>query len=101
MWLVGLESLGKPLLHLHTQANLSLPWSQIDMDFMNLNQAAHGDREFGHALSRTGVARKIVAGHSTDPAVRERVGAWCRAPAGVLPDRFAWHGSATTCATSP
>src|SRR5919206_1321618 len=66
MWIGGLEALRKPLLHLHTQANVSLPWSQIDMDFMNLNQAAHGDREFGYIQSRLGVARKIVAGHVSD-----------------------------------
>jgi len=82
MWIAGLNALRKPLLHLHTQANVSLPWSQIDMDFMNLNQAAHGDREFGYIESRMGVARKIVAGHATDPSVRERIGAWSRAAAG-------------------
>src|SRR4051794_2951027 len=79
MWIGGLEALGKPLLHLHTQANVSLPWSQIDMDFMNLNQAAHGDREFGYIQSRLGVARKIVAGHVSNPAVRERISVWARA----------------------
>ena len=61
---------------------MSLPWSQIDMDFMNLNQAAHGDREFGYLETRMGVARKIVMGHATDPAVAERIGAWARAAAG-------------------
>ena len=63
MWIAGLDLLRKPLLHLHTQANVELPWSSIDMDFMNLNQAAHGDREFGYIQSRIGVARKTVAGH--------------------------------------
>src|SRR5436190_9515275 len=82
MWIGGLESLRKPLLHLHTQANVSLPWSEIDMDFMNLNQAAHGDREFGYIQSRLGVARKIVAGHVSDPAVAARVDAWTRAALG-------------------
>jgi L-arabinose isomerase len=82
MWIGGLGALQKPLLHLHTQANLSLPWGQIDMDFMNLNQAAHGDREFGYMQSRMGVARKIVAGHVSDPAVSDRVGAWARAALG-------------------
>ena len=82
MWIGGLEALRKPLLHLHTQANVSLPWSQIDMDFMNLNQAAHGDREFGYIQTRLGVARKIVAGHVGDPAVVERVEAWTRAARG-------------------
>jgi L-arabinose isomerase len=82
MWIGGLESLRKPLLHLHTQANVSLPWSEIDMDFMNLNQAAHGDREFGYIQSRLGVARKIVAGHVSDRAVAARVDAWTRAALG-------------------
>src|SRR4051812_37483047 len=82
MWISGLEALRKPLLHLHTQANVSLPWGQIDMDFMNLNQAAHGDREFGYIQTRLGVARKIVAGHVSDPAVVERVEAWTRAARG-------------------
>jgi L-arabinose isomerase len=82
MWIAGLGALGKPLLHLHTQANVSLPWAQIDMDFMNLNQAAHGDREFGYLESRMGIARKVVMGHATDPAVTERIGAWARAAAG-------------------
>ena len=66
MWISGLDALRKPLLHLHTQANQALPWAEIDMDFMNLNQAAHGDREFGYIQSRLGVARKTVAGHATD-----------------------------------
>src|ERR1700749_503615 len=63
MWIAGLSMLGKPLLHLHTQANVALPWADIDMDFMNLNQAAHGDREFGYLLSRLGARRNTVAGH--------------------------------------
>jgi L-arabinose isomerase len=82
MWIAGLDALRKPLLHLHTQANVELPWSSIDMDFMNLNQAAHGDREFGYVQSRLGVARKTVAGHVSDPAVVARVAAWARAAAG-------------------
>jgi L-arabinose isomerase len=82
MWIAGLDVLRKPLLHLHTQANVSLPWSQIDMDFMNLNQAAHGDREFGYLQARMGVTRKIVSGHCTDPLVAERIGAWARAASG-------------------
>ncbi|MER5631484.1 L-arabinose isomerase [Streptomyces nitrosporeus] len=79
MWIAGLDALRKPLLHLHTQSNVALPWATIDMDFMNLNQAAHGDREFGHIQSRLGVARKTVAGHVTDPVTVERVAAWVRA----------------------
>jgi L-arabinose isomerase len=82
MWIAGLSALDRPVLHLHTQYNLSLPWSSIDMHFMNLNQAAHGDREFGHIESRVGVDRKIVAGHSTDQRVVRRVAAWARAAAG-------------------
>ncbi|MEU1099599.1 L-arabinose isomerase [Streptomyces tibetensis] len=82
MWIAGLSALDRPLLHLHTQYNLSLPWPNIDMDFMNLNQAAHGDREFGHIESRVGVDRKIVAGHATEPRVVRRIAAWARAAVG-------------------
>ncbi|GGV01610.1 L-arabinose isomerase [Actinomadura cremea] len=83
MWIAGLDALRKPLLHLHTQANMELPWDSIDMDFMNLNQAAHGDREFAHVQTRLGVARKTVAGHVTDPSVASRIEAWARAAAGA------------------
>ncbi|WP_219468985.1 L-arabinose isomerase [Nonomuraea rhizosphaerae] len=83
MWIAGLDALRKPLLHLHTQADVELPWSSIDMDFMNLNQAAHGDREFGHVQTRLGVPRKTVAGHVSDPYVAERVLSWTRAAAGL------------------
>lgn len=82
MWIAGLDALQKPLLHLHTQADMALPWSTIDMDFMNLNQAAHGDREFGYIQSRLGVPRKTVAGHVENPAVRARVDDWARAALG-------------------
>ncbi|MFI5907850.1 L-arabinose isomerase [Dactylosporangium sp. NPDC051541] len=82
MWIAGLDALRTPLLHLHTQSNVALPWADIDMDFMNLNQAAHGDREFGYIQSRLGVARKTVAGHVSDPRVAQRIGAWARAAAG-------------------
>ncbi|MEU8331165.1 L-arabinose isomerase [Micromonospora sp. NPDC048839] len=82
MWISGLDALQTPLLHLHTQANVLLPWNDIDMDFMNLNQAAHGDREFGYIQTRLGVARKTVAGHVSDPRVTARVGAWARAALG-------------------
>ncbi|MFJ3778987.1 L-arabinose isomerase [Streptomyces sp. NPDC090075] len=82
MWISGLDVLGKPLLHLHTQANRELPWSTIDMDFMNLNQAAHGDREFGFVQTRLGVPRKTVAGHVSDPEVSGRIDAWVRAASG-------------------
>ncbi|GAB7042934.1 MULTISPECIES: L-arabinose isomerase [Catenuloplanes] len=83
MWITGLDTLRKPLLHLHTQHNVSLPWSTIDMDFMNLNQAAHGDREFGFIQARLGVPRKTIAGHASDPTVVRRVDEWIRAAAGV------------------
>jgi len=82
MWILGLDALTKPLLHLHTQANVALPWADIDMDFMNLNQAAHGDREFGYIATRLGARRKTVVGHATDPCVQEKVGTWARAAAG-------------------
>ena len=82
MWIGGLTALQKPLLHLHTQANVELPWSEIDFDFMNLNQAAHGDREFGYIESRMGVPRTTVVGHVSDPAVQTRVETWQRAAAG-------------------
>jgi L-arabinose isomerase len=82
MWIAGLDLLRKPLLHLHTQANAELPWSTLDMDFMNLNQAAHGDREFGYVQSRLRVARKTVAGHVSDPSVSARIHAWMRAALG-------------------
>ena len=83
MWIGGLDALRKPLLHLHTQANRTLPWAEIDMDFMNLNQAAHGDREFGYLETRMRVRRKTVVGHVSDPSVRARVGSWVRAAVGV------------------
>jgi len=82
MWIAGLDALRTPLLHLHTQANVELPWATIDMDFMNLNQAAHGDREFGYIETRLGVTRKTVVGHVSNPVVAERIGTWARAAAG-------------------
>lgn len=82
MWIAGLEALQKPLLHLHTQANVDLPWGDIDFDFMNLNQAAHGDREFGYIETRLGVPRTTVVGHASSPVVQQRVGTWARAAAG-------------------
>ncbi|WP_042573127.1 L-arabinose isomerase [Rhodococcus sp. MEB064] len=82
MWIAGLDALDVPLLHLHTQAGMSLPWSTIDMEFMNLNQAAHGDREFGHIQSRVGVLRTTVAGHVDNPTVVTRVDQWARAAIG-------------------
>lgn len=84
MWISGLNILTKPLLHLHTQANRELPWATIDMDFMNLNQAAHGDREHGHIQARMQRGRKIVVGHVSDANVHKRVSHWTRAAIG-------WH----------
>ncbi len=93
--------LDNPLLHLHTQANVELPWANIDMDFMNLNQAAHGDREFGYALTRMGIPRTTVVGHVSNPGSSRRVGVWVRAAAGWTATRGCdWSGSATTCVTS-
>ncbi len=82
MWISGLTTLQKPMLHLHTQFNAELPWSEIDMDFMNLNQAAHGDREFGFINSRLRYSRKVVVGHWQKADVQERIGWWARAAAG-------------------
>ncbi|MBI9113914.1 L-arabinose isomerase [Sanguibacter suaedae] len=82
MWIRGLDALDTPLLHLHTQANVELPWADIDMDFMNLNQAAHGDREFGYIQTRMGVPRKTVVGHVSDAAVIGKIATWVRAAAG-------------------
>lgn len=84
MWIRGLNVLQKPLLHLHTQYNRDIPWSTIDMDFMNLNQSAHGDREFGFMVSRMRKDRKVVVGHWQDEEVLEQINTWTRAAAG-------WH----------
>jgi L-arabinose isomerase len=84
MWITGLKTLQKPLVHLHTQFNRDIPWDSIDMDFMNLNQSAHGDREFGFIMSRMRINRKVVVGHWQDPEVIEQLNAWSRAAAG-------WH----------
>lgn len=79
MWIAGLSLLKKPFLHLHTQYGREIPWSTIDMDFMNLNQSAHGDREFGFIGSRMRLNRKVVVGHWQDDAVQENIGIWIRA----------------------
>jgi L-arabinose isomerase len=84
MWIAGLRRLNKPVLHLHTQFNEELPWSNIDMDFMNLNQSAHGDREFGFIGARMRLKRKIVVGFWQDTTVHTEVGTWIRAAC-------AWH----------
>ncbi len=84
MWIAGLQALQKPLLQLHTQFNQEIPWSTIDMDFMNLNQTAHGGREFGFLGARLRLARKVVVGHWQDEGVLAQLGVWMRAAA-------AWH----------
>ncbi|WP_132055522.1 L-arabinose isomerase [Pseudocnuella soli] len=82
MWIRGLQILQKPMAHLHTQFNRDIPWGEIDMDFMNLNQSAHGDREFGFMVSRLRLNRKVVVGHWQDEEVLQQLGAWTRAAAG-------------------
>lgn len=84
MWIGGLKILRKPILHFHTQFNRDIPWSTIDMDFMNLNQSAHGDREFGFIMSRMRLDRKVVVGHWSDHECIEKINGWIRAAAG-------WH----------
>ena len=79
MWIAGLSLLKKPFLHLHTQYNREIPWSTIDMDFMNLNQAAHGDREFGFIGSRMRLSRKVVVGHWQEADIQKEIGTWVRA----------------------
>lgn len=81
MWINGLKILSKPLVHLHTQYNRDIPWSSIDMNFMNLNQAAHGDREAGFLMTRLRLDRKVIAGHWSEPGVQAGLGGWSRAAA--------------------
>ena len=78
MWIRGLSILNKPFLHLHTQLNRDIPWNSIDMNFMNLNQAAHGDREFGFIGTRMRLNRKVVVGHFEDPETIDKIGVWIR-----------------------
>lgn len=89
MWINGLKILQKPMLHLHTQYNRDIPWNDIDMDFMNLNQSAHGDREFGFMMSRMRMRRKVVVGHWQSTDVHERINVWSRAAAGW----YDWQGA--------
>jgi L-arabinose isomerase len=84
MWIGGLKILHKPILHFHTQFNRDIPWATIDMDFMNLNQSAHGDREFGFIMSRMRLDRKVVVGHWQDNESIDKINVWTRAAAG-------WH----------
>ena len=88
MWIAGLKILSKPFVHLHTQFNRDIPWGSIDMDFMNLNQSAHGGREFGFIGSRLRIERKVVVGHWANPGVQEKIGVWIRAAAAW----FDWQG---------
>ena len=81
MWIVGLKQLQKPFVHLHTQYNRDIPFAEIDMDFMNLNQSAHGGREFGFTCTRLGINRKVVVGHWKEENVHERLNVWIRAAA--------------------
>lgn len=89
MWIRGLQTLQRPICHLHTQFNRDIPFSSIDMNFMNLNQSAHGDREFGFIMSRMRLERKVVVGHWQDPSVLERINVWSRAAAAYAD----WQGA--------
>ena len=83
-WILGLQEYRKSLLHLHTQFNEEIPYDTIDMDFMNTNQSAHGDREFGHIVTRMGIVRKVVVGYWNDKDVQERIARWMRTAIGVM-----------------
>jgi L-arabinose isomerase len=87
MWIAGLKRLEKPLAHLHTQYNRELPWDTIDMDFMNLNQSAHGDREFGYIGARLRIERKVIVGHWQDDDVQDKLAAWSRASSAIIDAR--------------
>lgn len=84
MWIIGLQEYKKPLCHLHTQFNEEIPYDTIDMDFMNENQSAHGDREYGHIVSRMGIERKIIVGHWANEKVQDRLASWMRTAVGVM-----------------
>ena len=84
MWIIGLQEYKKPLCHLHTQFNEEIPYDTIDMDFMNENQSAHGDREYGHIVSRMGIERKIIVGHWANAKVQEALAGWMRTAIGVM-----------------
>ncbi len=83
-WILGLQEYRKPLMHLHTQFNMEIPYDSIDMDFMNENQSAHGDREYGHIVSRMGIERKVIVGYWNDPAVLSRIAGWMRTAIGQM-----------------
>jgi len=84
MWIIGLQEYHKPLCHLHTQFNEEIPYDSIDMDFMNENQSAHGDREYGHIVSRMGIEREIIVGHWANPGVWDKLTGWMRTAIGVM-----------------
>ena len=84
MWIIGLQEYKKPLCHLHTQFNEEIPYETMDMDFMNENQSAHGDREYGHIVSRMGIERKIIVGHWQNPDVAKALASWMRTAIGVM-----------------
>ncbi len=83
-WILGLQEYRKPLLHLHTQFNEEIPYDTIDMDFMNENQSAHGDREYGHIVTRMGIERKVIVGHWADEKVVRRIASWMRTAIGIM-----------------
>jgi len=83
-WIAGLQEFKKPLLHFHTQFNREIPYDTIDMDFMNINQSAHGDREFGHIFSRLGIERKVITGYWEDEDVQKRIADWMRTAIGIV-----------------
>jgi len=89
MWINGLKLLQKPFVHLHTQFNKEIPWQDMDMDFMNLNQSAHGGREFGYIATRLGIDRKVIVGHWQDETVQTELARWLRVALG-------WHVWQTT-----
>lgn len=83
-WILGLQEYRKPLCHLHTQFNMEIPYDTIDMDFMNENQSAHGDREYGHIVTRMGIERKVIMGHWSDEKVVKRLADWMRTAVGIM-----------------
>ena len=83
-WIAGLQAFKKPLLHLHTQFNEEIPYDTIDMDFMNENQSAHGDREFGHIVTRMGIPREVVVGYYESKEVKEKIASWMRSAIGMV-----------------
>lgn len=86
-WILGLQEYKKPLMHFHTQFNREIPYETIDMDFMNENQSAHGDREYGHMVTRMGIERKVIVGHWSDERVQSRIAGWMRTAIGIMESR--------------